>query len=99
MNISIMLACYNFFTKKRSCMKKSLCSMLFIFALLFPMESIAKKKKFKGKQDTFDYIIVGFGSAGAILSRKLSDNFKTSVLVLEAGPNNMEDPSTLNPNI
>jgi choline dehydrogenase len=74
-------------------------ALLCTLALLLPNDSIAKTKPFSGNQDCFDYIIVGFGSAGAILARKLSDDFSTSVLVLEAGPNNMEDPSTLNPNI
>lgn len=36
----------------------------------------------------FDYIIVGTGPAGAVLARKLTDDKKTSVLVLEAGDNN-----------
>lgn len=74
--------------------------LLLMIGLSAPADLIAKckKKPYKGNQDTFDYIIVGFGSAGAILARKLSDDFKNSVLVLEAGPNNMEDPDTLNPN-
>ena len=33
----------------------------------------------------FDYIIVGTGPAGAVISKTLSDDLKTSVLVLEAG--------------
>jgi len=75
--------------------------LLLMIGLSAPADLMAKsckKKPFKGNQDKFDYIIVGFGSAGAILARKLSDDFKNSVLVLEAGPNNMEDPDTLNPN-
>jgi choline dehydrogenase len=74
-------------------------AMFCALALLLPSESSAKSKPYKGNQQCFDYIIVGFGSAGAILARKLSDDFQTSVLVLEAGPNNMLDPSTLDPNI
>ena len=35
--------------------------------------------------NSFDYIIVGAGSAGCVLADKLSRNAKTSVLVLEAG--------------
>ena len=35
--------------------------------------------------NSFDYIIVGAGSAGCVLADKLSRNTKTSVLVLEAG--------------
>jgi len=80
-------------------------SLLLALALMIPVESIAKCKPcvnsrpYKGNQRTFDYIIVGFGAAGAILARKLSDDFSTSVLVLEAGPNNMQDAATLDPDI
>jgi choline dehydrogenase len=42
----------------------------------------------KDDMNSFDYIIVGAGSAGCILADKLSRNSKTSVLVLEAGGNN-----------
>jgi len=38
-------------------------------------------------EDTFDYIVIGAGTAGGIVAKKLSDNMKTSVLVLEAGTN------------
>ncbi|GAA4851069.1 GMC family oxidoreductase N-terminal domain-containing protein [Paenibacillus vulneris] len=40
---------------------------------------------------TFDYIIVGTGPAGAVLAKTLTDDKRTSVLVLEAGENNDRD--------
>jgi choline dehydrogenase len=39
----------------------------------------------------FDYIVVGTGPAGAVIAKMLTDDKKTSVLVLEAGENNDND--------
>lgn len=61
--------------------------------------SCSKKKKHHSsyKSNEFDYIIVGNGTAGAVLARKLTNNKKNRVLVLEAGPNLSKDPQVLNP--
>lgn len=51
---------------------------------------VGKRKKSRLK--IFDYIVIGAGTAGGIIAKKLTDDKKTSVLVLEAGTN-MENSS------
>src|SRR5918997_2566247 len=36
--------------------------------------------------DTFDYVIVGAGAAGSVLANRLTEDGRTTVCVLEAGP-------------
>lgn len=36
--------------------------------------------------ETFDYVIIGSGSAGSVLTNRLSEDATTSICVLEAGP-------------
>lgn len=45
----------------------------------------------KHSNNTFDFIVVGTGPAGAVIAKTLTDDKKTSVLVLEAGENNDRD--------
>jgi len=41
---------------------------------------------------TADYVIIGVGTAGAVLAKKLTDDKKTSVIALHSGKNLTEDP-------
>ncbi|QKI82556.1 GMC family oxidoreductase [Kroppenstedtia eburnea] len=42
-------------------------------------------------KSVFDYIVIGTGPAGAVIAKTLTDDKKTSVLVLEAGENHDRD--------
>lgn len=48
----------------------------------------------QNKRLVFDYIVIGAGTAGGVVAKKLTDDRKTSVLVLEPGINSTETLST-----
>lgn len=59
-----------------------------------------KSKKCQKKCKVFsDYVIVGLGSAGSILARKISDDFTKKVTVIESGRNLTKDPVILAPDV
>ncbi len=78
---------------KRDNMKKKKYIIGLCLCLLAPFSSLQATTH--GEYIVYDYIIVGNGSAGSILARKLSDDNKTKVLVLEAGVNQDNDPAVL----
>jgi choline dehydrogenase-like flavoprotein len=46
----------------------------------------------QSSRQEFDYIVIGGGTAGLVVAKRLAENPDVHVLVLEAGPNKMEDP-------
>jgi choline oxidase len=48
-----------------------------------------------GEGDTFDYVVVGGGSAGCALAARLSEDPAVTVCLLEAGPSDVGDPAIL----
>ncbi|WP_054957707.1 GMC family oxidoreductase [Paenibacillus dakarensis] len=45
----------------------------------------------KNSTSTYDYIVIGTGPAGAVIAKSLTDDKRTSVLVLESGGNHDKD--------
>ncbi|MEF3304455.1 GMC family oxidoreductase [Paenibacillus sp. GYB003] len=53
-------------------------------------------KKKAIKKNVFDYIVIGAGTAGGVIAKKLTDDKQTSVLVLEPGINSTTQLSSPN---
>lgn len=48
--------------------------------------------KYEAKvKQTYDYVLIGAGTAGSVLAKKLTDDKKTSLFALEAGDDNAKD--------
>lgn len=70
---------------------RSLTLVPFIFCALFSPIIEAKSSK-KCKKAKADYVVIGMGTAGAVVAKKLTDDKRTSVIGLHIGENLTQDP-------
>lgn len=62
--------------------------LLFSFLIIFSTNPFLQTSQIP----TVDYVIVGVGTAGALLAKRLTDDKKTSVVALHKGKNLTQDP-------
>lgn len=69
---------------------------VFVFSISISCNNIsfsnAVKNKYCNLNNEVDYIVVGVGTAGALVAKRLSDDLKTSVLALSKGKNLSQTP-------
>lgn len=79
-------------------MKKFHVFLLLVAQLTFS-SLIVEASCSNDQRSSWDYVIVGNGTAGATLASELAKDGKHSVLVLEWGENRTSDPAVLSPNV
>ncbi len=71
-------------------------SLLLFFLCLNVISIDAKSRNFVAKKQCAprcaDYIVIGVGTAGAVVAKQLSDDMKSSVIALHNGENLTQDP-------
>ncbi|KAL8969550.1 MAG: hypothetical protein Q9197_004271 [Variospora fuerteventurae] len=56
-----------------------------LFAVLAASYTAVAESQTRGRDDTFDYVVVGGGTAGLALASRLAEDFSRTVAVIEAG--------------
>lgn len=70
---------------------KSILSVICLFSML-SAPFLEARCLHKSSTTRADYVIVGVGTAGAVLAKRLTDDKKTSVIALQVGENLTKDP-------
>ncbi len=71
------------------------CLSLFLFSLVLSQKQSALSKAIQNKYcqtSIADYIVIGVGTAGAAVTKMLTDDLQTSVIALHSGENLTQDP-------